>query len=90
MMHFPNLSELQILALVKWRECVASWPLVVYTDNNATHDVLISSTARNLVGLLLVKLYIFVEALAKCYPWSIGVPSPSNLADHPSPLFRCL
>ena len=73
-----------ILGVVLWRSRLKGRPLVCYTDNNGTRDVLINASARNEVGSKLVKLYLGVESLGGFYPWFSRVPSPSNIADDPS------
>ena len=75
-----------ILGVVLWKNHLSGRPVVCYTDNNGTRDVLINASARNEVGSRLVQLYLGVESLIGFFPWFSRVPSPSNIADDPSKL----
>ena len=73
-----------LVAFVLWQPHVAARPVVCFVDNNSTRDVLIKGAARNEVGSVLARLFLSIEALARAFAWIARVPSPSNVADHPS------
>eukprot|EP00439_Symbiodinium_sp_Y106_P028984 s3149_g3.t1 len=73
-----------VLAFVLHKQILFSRLVVCYIDNNGTRDVVISGTARNLVGARLAKLFLTLEDLARVFTWFTRVPRPSNVADEPS------
>ena len=58
--------------------------VVIYTDNNAVRDTLIScSTSHSLAGMILIAT-LALECEGQLAPWYARVPPDSNCADAPS------
>ena len=68
-----------------WGEAVGS-ALVVYTDNNAVRDAMISCHTNNITAKKVLIATLSLESQLQLSPWYARVPTDSNLADNPSRL----
>ena len=71
-------------AISAWQDRLKNVPLVLFIDNNACRDVLISAKGRSPLMRKLLAHYLRLEHKVGYTPWVARVPSPSNCADAPS------
>ena len=80
--------ECEFLAMLisykAWAREVAGSQLVVFIDNNAVRDSLISCDTTNATASVILKTILQLEDDVKALAWYTRVPSPSNIADDPS------
>ena len=68
-----------------WLEAIYHKPaVVVYTDNDAVRDCLISCNTSSSKARPILDLYLKVEFQAAFNAWMSRVPTDSNIADAPS------
>lgn len=72
-------------ALHAWAD-VAGPAIVIYTDNNAVRDSMISCNTGNEVAKKILVATLVSEMQAQLTPWYSRVPTDSNCADAPSRL----
>ena len=72
-------------AMLLWGSSASS-ALVLYTDNNAVRDAMISCHTTNAVAKKILVAVLSLETELQLAPWFARVPTDSNLADHPSRL----
>ena len=72
-------------AMKIWGETVGS-ALVVYADNNAVRDAMISCHTNNITTKNILIATLSLESQLQLSPWYARVPTDSNLADNPSRL----
>ena len=72
------------IAYKLWAREVAGSQLVIFIDNNAVRDCLISCDSSNVIASVILKEILKLEDAAKVLAWYTRVPSPSNIADDPS------
>ena len=79
--------ECEFLALYaafqKWNDKVTG-SLVIYTDNNAVRDAMISCSTKNMVAKQILVATLTLESDRSLWPWYSRVPTQSNTADKPS------
>ena len=73
-----------ICAMRLWKHKLQGKPVLFFVDNNSARDVAISGAARSAVANRLLDLLLSDECSAEILAWYQRVPSPSNVADHPS------
>ena len=73
-----------LIACKAWAKEVAGSQLVVFIDNNALRDSLISCDTSNATASVILKAILQLEDDVKALAWYTRVPSPSNIADDPS------
>ena len=73
-----------LIAYKVWAKEVAGSQLVVFIDNNAVRDSLISCDTSNEIAAVILKSILQLEDDVKALAWYTRVPSPSNIADDPS------
>ena len=73
-----------LIAYKVWAKEVAGSQLVVFIDNNAVRDSLISCDTSNATAAKILKSILQLEDDVKALAWYTRVPSPSNIADDPS------
>ena len=73
-----------LVAFQAWAQEVAGPQLVVFIDNNAVRDCLISCDTSNDIGSIILREILKLEDDVKALAWYARVPSPSNIADDPS------
>ena len=73
-----------LIAYKAWAGEVAGSQLVVFIDNNAVRDSLISCDTTNATASVILKAILQLEDDVKALAWYTRVPSPSNIADDPS------
>ena len=73
-----------LVAYKAWSREVAGSQLVVFIDNNAVRDSLISCDTSNNTASIILKAILQLEDKVKALAWYTRVPSPSNIADDPS------
>ena len=73
-----------LCAVIGWKQFVASCAIVVYTDNDAVRDCLISCNTSSGNARPILDLYLKVEFEASFNAWMSRVPTDSNIADAPS------
>ena len=71
-------------AILAWQSRLRNVPLILFIDNNACRDVLISAKGRSPLMRKLLALYLKIEHKVGFTPWVARVPSPSNCSDAPS------
>ena len=71
-------------AILAWQGRLRNVPLVLFIDNNACRDVLISAKGRSPLMRKLLAHYLKNEHKVVYTPWVARVPSPSNCSDAPS------
>ena len=59
---------------------MAAAAMVAFIDNNATRDVAISGSGRNLIANTLIDFMLKLEMAANLTPWFARVPTPSNMS----------
>ena len=67
-----------------WAQEVSGSQLVIFIDNNAVRDCLISCDSSNVIASTILKKILKLEDAVKVLAWYTRVPSPSNIADDPS------
>ena len=72
-------------AMLIWGSSVSS-AVVVYTDNNAVRDAMISCHTTNNVAKKILIATLSLESELQLAPWYARVPTDSNMADNPSRL----
>ena len=72
-------------ALLIWGSLVSN-AVVVYTDNNAVRDAMISCHTTNVVAKKVLVTTLSLECDLQLTPWYARVSTDSNLADSPSRL----
>ena len=72
-------------AMLIWGSSVSS-AVVVYTDNNAVRDAMISCHTTNTVAKKILIATLSLESELQLAPWYARVPTDSNTADNPSRL----
>ena len=72
-------------ALESWMSDIGN-SVVVYTDNNAVRDILISCHSQNLTAMKMLVATLVLEAENNLCPWYARVPTDSNISDSPSRL----
>ena len=72
-------------ALLLWGDFIGG-SAVLYTDNNAVRDALISCNTTNCVARKLLVASLALEYNKQICPWYARVPTDSNLSDGPSRL----
>ena len=79
--------ECEFLALFavfwKWNAMITG-ALVIYTDNNAVRDAMISCNTKNSVSRSILVATLILESERCLWPWYSRVPTDSNFADAPS------
>ena len=79
--------ECEFLALFaafwKWNAMITG-ALVIYTDNNAVRDAMISCNTKNSVARSILVATLILESERCLWPWYSRVPTDSNFADAPS------
>lgn len=80
-----ELFALFCAAMLIWGNFVGS-ALVVYTDNNAVRDAMISCNATNTTARNILISTLSRESELQLSLWYARVPTDSNLADDPSRL----
>ena len=73
-----------LVAYKAWSREVAGSQLVVFIDNNAVRDSLISCDTSNKTALIILNAILQLEDKVKALAWYTRVPSPSNIAGDPS------
>ena len=73
-----------LIAYRVWAREVAGSQLVVFIDNNAVRDSLISCDTSNATASVILKSILQLEDDVKALAWYTRVPSPSDIADDPS------
>lgn len=73
-----------VLAIILWSGVLRCSQTLVYVDNNAARDVVISGCARNEAASILIEKLLAAENEASLFPWYCRVPSPSNPSDDAS------
>ena len=73
-----------LIAYKVWAGEVAGSQFVVFIDNNAVRDSLISCDTTNATASVILKAILQLEDDVKALAWYTRVPSPSNIADDPS------
>ena len=73
-----------LIAYKVWAKEVAGSQLVVFIDNNAVRDSLISCDTSNEIAAVILRSILQLEDDVKALAWYTRVPSPSNIADDPS------
>eukprot|EP00435_Cladocopium_sp_Y103_P047062 s1350_g13.t1 len=74
-----------VLAFALWKEKLMAQWLVCFVDNYSARDVAISGSGRNDVARSLIDFLLKLEMATSSTPWYGRVPTPSNVADEPSP-----
>jgi len=72
-------------AFYVWGDVVSN-ALVIYTDNNAVRDALITGHTNNVVAKRILLATLGLECEKQLTPWYARVPTDSNTADGPSRL----
>ena len=72
-------------AFLEWGHLVSS-AAVIYTDNNAVRDTLISCGTSNPTARLLLVATLALECEVQLTPWCSRVPTDSHSSDAPSRL----
>ena len=73
-----------LCALIGWRQFITNCAVVVYTDNDAVRDCLISCNISSSNARPILDLYLKVEFQSSFNAWMSRVPTDSNIADAPS------
>ena len=68
-------------AVLAWQNRLRNVPLVLFIENNACRDVLISAKGRSPLMRKLLAHYLKTEHKVGYTPWVARVPSPSNCSD---------
>ena len=71
-------------AVIGWKQFITNCAVVVYTDNDAVRDCLISCNTSSSNARPILDLYLRVEFQAAFNAWMSRVPTDSNIADAPS------
>ena len=72
-------------AFYVWGDVVSN-ALVIYTDNNAVRDALITGHTNNVLAKRILLATLGLECEKQLTPWYASVPTDSNTADGPSRL----
>ena len=73
-----------LCAVICWKQFVTNCAIVIYTDNDAVRDCLISCNTSSGNARPILDLYLKVEFEASFNAWMSSVPTDSNIADAPS------
>ena len=73
-----------LCAVIGWKQFVTNCAIVVYTDNDAVSDCLISCNTSSSNARPILDLYLKVEFESSFNAWTSRVPTNSNIADAPS------
>ena len=73
-----------LCAVIGWQQFITNCAVVVYTDNDAVRDCLISCNTSSSNARPILDLYLKVEFQAAFNAWMSRVPTDSNIADAPS------
>ena len=73
-----------LYAVIVWKQFVTNCAIVVYTDNDAVRDCLISCNTSSGNARPILDLYLKVEFESSFNAWMSRVPTDSNIADAPS------
>ena len=76
--------ELELFAVIGWRQFITNCAVVVYTDNDAVRDCLIACNTSSSNARPILDLYLKVEFQSSFNAWMSRVPTDSNIADAPS------
>ena len=75
-----------LCAVIGWKQFITNCAVVVYTDNDAVRDCLISCNTSSSNARPILDLYLKVEFQSSFNAWMSSVPTDSNIADAPSKL----
>ena len=73
-----------LCAVIGWKQVITNCAVVVYADNDAVRDCLISCNTASSNARPILDLYLKVEFQASFNAWMSRVPTDSNIADAPS------
>ena len=73
-----------LCAVVGWKQFITNSAVVVYTDNDAVRDCLISCNTSSSNARPILDMYLKVEFQSPFNAWMSRVPTDSNIADAPS------
>ena len=75
-------------AVICWKQYVTNCAIVIYTDNDAVRDCLISCNTSSGNARPILDLYLKVEFESSFNAWMSRVPTDSNVADAADAPFR--
>ena len=73
-----------LCAVIGWKQFITNCAVVVYTDNDAVRDCLISCNTSSSNARPILDPYLKVEFQISFNAWMSRVPTDSNIADAPS------
>ena len=73
-----------LCAVIGWKQFITNCAVVVYTDNDAVRDCLISCNTSSSNARPILDRYLKVEFQSSFNAWMSRVPTDSNIADAPS------
>ena len=71
-------------ALDAWRNIIAGQYVLIFIDNNAVRDSLISCQTSSPIAHKIMSRILDLEYMASMFTWYSRVPTHSNIADGPS------
>lgn len=71
-------------ALNRWKQFIAGQHILIFIDNNAVRDSLISCQTSSPVARAIMSQILDLECKAGLFAWCARVPTDSNISDGPS------